>query len=63
MFRELVDNFIGIVDGARSTILKLTQLDDATLDGHLQEFRAWGRRPDASMWYGTFWAEGARPPE
>ena len=21
----------------------------------------WGRRPDASLWYGVFWAEGTRP--
>jgi len=63
MFRELVDNFVGIVDGARGTILKLTQLDDATFDGHLRAFSAWGQRPDAAMWYGTFWAEGERPHE
>jgi serine phosphatase RsbU (regulator of sigma subunit)/predicted O-methyltransferase YrrM len=60
MFDELVANFIGIIDGARDTLLSVTDLDDNALDKGFQSFLDWSKRPDASMWYGTFWAEGIR---
>jgi serine phosphatase RsbU (regulator of sigma subunit)/ubiquinone/menaquinone biosynthesis C-methylase UbiE len=62
MFRDLVANFIHIVDGARDTILSVTGVDEPALDEGFRVFREWSERPDASMWYGTFWAEGSRPP-
>jgi len=60
MFEDLVANFIGIVDGARATLLSATSLDEAALDRELEVFLEWSKKPDASMWYGTFWAEGVR---
>jgi len=60
MFEELVANFIGIIDSARRRIVADTDLDDAALDAGFQAFLDWSRRPDASMWYGTFWAMGTR---
>jgi len=61
MFEELVANFIGIIDGARDKLVTDTDVEDASLDSGFQAFLDWSRRPDASMWYGTFWAEGIKP--
>lgn len=60
MFEELVANFIGIIDSARHRIVADTDLDDAELDAGFQAFLDWSRRPDAAMWYGTFWAMGIK---
>jgi serine phosphatase RsbU (regulator of sigma subunit)/ubiquinone/menaquinone biosynthesis C-methylase UbiE len=60
MFEELVENFVGIVHGARDTILSATSVDEESLERTLDAFRAWSKLPGASMWYGTFWAEGVK---
>jgi serine phosphatase RsbU (regulator of sigma subunit)/SAM-dependent methyltransferase len=60
MFETLVANFAGIIDGSRDTLLAVTDLDAAALETGLQAFLDWSQRPDASMWYGTFWAEGTK---
>jgi len=58
-----VANFIGIIDGARDTMLSMTDLKRKSLDDGLQAFADWAELPDAAMWYGTFWAEGRKPEE
>jgi len=63
MFEELVANFIGIIDGARDKLGTGTDVQDAALDNGFQAILDWSARPDASMWYGTFWAEGIKPTE
>jgi sigma-B regulation protein RsbU (phosphoserine phosphatase) len=60
MFEELVANFIGIIDGARNRLVSNAGADDKMLDEGFQAFLDWSKRPDASMWYGTFWAEGVK---
>jgi hypothetical protein len=30
------------------------------ISGALSELETWSTRPDAALWYGLFWAEGAR---
>jgi ubiquinone/menaquinone biosynthesis C-methylase UbiE len=60
-FRLFVDNLIGILEGARSTILAQQFLDRPSFDGAMTALRAWGERPDAAFWYGICWAEGERP--
>ena len=60
LFKELVANFVGIIDGCRDTLVVNTDLDDDALDKGFRAFLDWSKRPDASMWYGTFWAEGAK---
>ena len=63
MFEELVENFVGIVAGASDTILDTTSVDARVLERGLEAFRVWSKLPDASMWYGTFWAEGVKGEE
>ena len=60
MFDDLVANFVGIIEGARDTLLSVTSLDDRAVKRGFDAFLEWSKQPDASMWYGTFWAEGVK---
>jgi sigma-B regulation protein RsbU (phosphoserine phosphatase) len=60
-FDAKIDNFVGILDGARDQMISLGLIDAARIDAALSAFRVWQRRPDAAMWYTTSWAEGVRP--
>jgi len=61
LFDTLVENFVGIIDGARASIVTLARLPAGDVDAGIEAFRRWGRTPGAAMWYCTFWAEGRRP--
>jgi len=61
LFQTCVENIVGILQGVREQILKLGDFDDNAFDGCIDNFREWGQRPDAAMWYGISWAEGVRP--
>jgi serine phosphatase RsbU (regulator of sigma subunit)/SAM-dependent methyltransferase len=60
-FEAMVENFIGIMDGAREEIVAFGLSDHDRIDAALAAFRDWSHRPDAAMWYTTSWAEGVRP--
>lgn len=60
-FGNMVANFVGVLEGARERIIAEGQLDQAGIDTALADLGEWGLRPDASLWYGVFWAEGTRP--
>ncbi|MHC5210433.1 MAG: SpoIIE family protein phosphatase [Planctomycetota bacterium] len=60
-FGILVDNFVGIVEGARPGILVSGRMGADAFDAAIEAFRRWSGRRDASMWYSTCWAEGFRP--
>jgi hypothetical protein len=36
-------------------------IEAPAVDEAIAVLRAWGRRPDAALWYARCWAEGARP--
>ena len=55
-----VENIVRILQGVREPILALGEFDAATFDECLAAVRAWGRRPDAALWYAVSWAEGRR---
>ncbi len=57
-----VENIVRILQGVREPILALGELDAAAFDECLAAVRAWGRRPDAALWYAVSWAEGLRGP-
>jgi len=61
LFQTCVENIVGILQGVRAPILGLGDFDDNAFDGCIDNFREWGQRPDAAMWYGISWAEGVRP--
>ena len=60
-FEAYVDNFVGILDGARQAMREASNLGDEDIDAALVAFEAWSRQPDATLWYVTCWAEGVRP--
>ena len=60
-FETMVENFIGILDGARDEIVSFDLSDHDRIDAALDAFREWSRCPDASLWYTTSWAEAIRP--
>jgi SAM-dependent methyltransferase len=60
-FPALVENMATILEGAREAILGPPLLAPDLFDGALRSLRAWGRRPDAAIWFSICWAEGTRP--
>jgi len=60
-FDAVVNNALGILRGAREAILRQSLLDEAILDETLAYFAAWGKRPDAALWFSICWAEGVKP--
>lgn len=60
IFETLADNMIGVVRTARKAILELGLLDEPAFDLSIDTYRAWSRRPDASIWFAMSWAEGVR---
>ncbi len=62
-FAAFVENFVGVLGGARRAVLDTCGIEADEFDRAIEGFKAWGRRNDAALWYGTFWAEGRRPPE
>jgi len=61
-FKAYVRNAIGVVSGARSTIVGGGLLPAREFDAALAAFDAWKERPDAAFWFAIAWAEGRRPP-
>ena len=55
-----VKNFIGILEGARESILAGGKLDGAGFDAALAAARAWGERPHAAFWFARCWAMGVK---
>ncbi len=60
-FGNMVANFAGVLEGASERIVAEGQLDQAGIESAISDLNEWGLRPDASLWYGVFWAEGTRP--
>lgn len=60
-FPALVENMATILEGARDPIVGPGLMERSTFGEALRELRAWGRRPDAAIWFSICWAEGVRP--
>jgi SAM-dependent methyltransferase len=60
-FKAYVQNAVGVVCGARSTIVGGGLLPAASFDAAIAAFDAWKHRPDAALWFAIAWAEGVRP--
>jgi ubiquinone/menaquinone biosynthesis C-methylase UbiE len=60
-FEAVMANLIGILAGARDTILAQALLDRDVYDSGLNTLGTWSERPDAACWYTICWAEGIRP--
>ena len=61
-FAALVENLIGLLEGAREAIQATGVLEPASsFDEGIRALRAWGARPDAAFWFARCWAEGRKP--
>lgn len=60
-FAPLVENIVKILEGAREAMSKAGPPVGEAFDEALREFQAWGKRPDAAIWFGRCWAEGEKP--
>jgi len=60
-FDILTANMISIVRGARDAILSMSLFERNAFERVVREYETWAQRPDAAMWFGVAWAEGARP--
>ena len=59
-FALYVENLIGVINGARSTVIDAGLLDAASFDAAIAEIREWSRGATATIWYAMSWAEGRR---
>jgi len=60
-FAALVRNLAEVVAGARGAVVASTRWTAAEFDAALDQFRRWGERPDAVIWYALPMAVGLRP--
>jgi ubiquinone/menaquinone biosynthesis C-methylase UbiE len=56
----LVENLVGVLEGAKQAMLKEELLDVSSFTDGIQALHVWGRRPDAAIWFSISWAEGRR---
>jgi hypothetical protein len=56
----MVENIVGIFEGARERLLAASQIAERDYRAAIDALRAWGKRPDAALWYSVLWAEGVR---
>lgn len=59
-FPAMVENFVGVVETARATIVGGGLMEPADFDAAIAQIRSWGMRPDAAIWYPLCWAEALR---
>jgi len=60
-FHGVVDNLIGVLEGARETVLSCGEISAGDYDTALDNFRSFRELPDAALWYAINWAEGRVP--
>lgn len=60
-FEAMVDNFAGVIDGARGEIVGFGLAEEKRIDAALDELQQWKTNGDAALWYTTCWAEAVRP--
>lgn len=59
-FAHYVENLIGVINGARGTVVEADLLDAAPFDAAIAALREWSRDATATLWYAVSWAEGRR---
>lgn len=61
-FADMVENFVGVVETARRTIVDSGLMGAGAFESACAEVRRWGTRADAAIWYPLCWAEGVAQP-
>jgi len=60
-FDAMVANFVGVLEGARESVLAGGELPDSEIEAGIAALKSWSKRPEAALWYATCWAEAHRP--
>jgi len=60
-FDAMVANFVGVLEGARESVLAGGELPDSEIEAGIAALKSWSQRPEAALWYATCWAEAHRP--
>lgn len=61
VFEPLVTNSVRILEGAADAIVSLGLLDEPGVRAGIDALKAWGKRPDAALWFVICFAEGVVP--
>ena len=59
-FDAMVANFVGVLEGARESVLAGGELPDSEIESGITALKSWSKRPEAALWYATCWAEAHR---
>jgi len=59
-FEGYVENLIGVISGARSTVIQAGLLPAESFDAAIDSIREWNHHKAAAIWYALSWAEGRR---
>lgn len=59
-FPLYVENLIGVINGARGTVIEAGLLDAARFDAAIAALHEWSQGATATIWYAMSWAEGRR---
>ncbi len=57
-FHPLVDNMIGVLEGARETVISEKLIDEGSFNDAIVSLRKWKLQDSAALWYPVCWAEG-----
>jgi SAM-dependent methyltransferase len=60
-FNALAENLIGIITGARDTMIREHLIKPSDFDTAIGHLKHWSGLPDAAIWYTINWAIGFRP--
>jgi SAM-dependent methyltransferase len=58
VFRAIVDNMAGVLNGAREAILSTARTEPEWFERGITAFKEWSTLPDAAFWFAVAWAEG-----
>lgn len=61
LFPEYVDNLVGQLQGARTTVLSNGEISAEAYDRAIENFMSFRQLPNAALWYVINWAEGRVP--
>ncbi len=59
-FAHYAENLIGVINGARHTVLEAELMSGTVFDAAILTLREWSRDRSATLWYAVSWAEGRR---
>ena len=60
-FDAVMDNLVGVMQGARATVLAGKEISAKDYDAAIRNLGKFRKLPDAAFWYVINWAEGRKP--